>query len=97
MNDHPDAANALLRSSKRVLEATGLSTAHRESKGHKVTDLDPDISLEVVLEALQVQLQHSGEGVKEVAELSILQCHRSLGFYNLQRTRVPDVVKGMSP
>lgn len=40
-------------------------------------DLDSDVTLKVVLESLQVQLQHRREGVEEVAKLRILgQVHR---------------------
>ena len=37
--------------------------------------LDHDILLEVVLESLQLQLQHWREGVKQDALLGILQTH----------------------
>jgi hypothetical protein len=36
------------------------------------THLDPDVMFEVVLEALQMQLQHRGEVTKQVANLGVL-------------------------
>lgn len=45
-------------------------------RSNSCTHLDPHLALEIVLEALQVQLQHGREVAEQVANLGILQRSR---------------------